>query len=206
MKALGNKLIANIHYIILFYAIYGFYTSYDEHLLKVEGIRAELPSLQVEIQKNKKKVAEIDEFKKKTEEYKARVETAAKNIEAVQKQLPSDISDSSILQIFNNEFGFLNIKDPSITPGQEVESTYFISKDYSLKAKGTFLQFLIFFERLDNAARIFNIKSIKLVNHDSGQKGRFQMIGGEAVIQAFRFNPKFKVERGFEQTDTPVAE
>jgi Tfp pilus assembly protein PilO len=144
-----------------------------------------------------KKVKEIQEFSKKTSEYKTRVEEVAKTIETVQKQLPAETNDTQILTFFQNEINALNIKDANFTPGKEEKSTYYISKEYSLKARGTFLQFLIFLERIGKADRIYNIKELKLTSLAEGQKGRFQLITGEGAIQAFRFNPEFKVDRGF---------
>jgi len=203
MKDLVNKIIGQAHILILIYGIYGVYVAYDEHSLKMTEIESQFPSVNAEITANLKKVKEIQEFVKKTEESKIRVEEVAKNIEAAQKQLPADIDDNQILKFFNVEIGALNIKDPNITPGKEAASTYFISKEYQIKAKGTFLQFLIYFERVGSAARIYNVKSFKLLNDNPGQKGRFQLISAEGIIEAFRFNPDFKVDRGFEKLETP---
>ena len=203
MKDLVNKIIGQAHILILIYGIYGVYVAYDEHSLKITEIESQFPSVNAEITANLEKVKEIQEFVKKTEESKIRVEEVAKNIEAAQKQLPADIDDNQILKFFNLEIGALNIKDPNITPGKEAASTYFISKEYQIKAKGTFLQFLIYFERVGSAARIYNVKSFKLLNDNPGQKGRFQLISAEGVIEAFRFNPDFKVDRGFDKLETP---
>jgi Tfp pilus assembly protein PilO len=149
-------------------------------------------------------VKAIQEFVKKTEESKIRVEEVAKNIESAQKQLPADINDNQILSVFNTEINSLNIKDPETVPGGETTSTYFISKEYKIKANGTFLQFMIFFERIGNATRIYNVKSLKLVASDSSHRGRFKLISCESTIEAFRFNPDFKVDRGFESVQTPA--
>jgi Tfp pilus assembly protein PilO len=197
MKDLINKLISNLHVIILLYGLYGTWVIYDEHNIQLEETISRGSSLDGEIMAAHKKIKELSEFSKKTEEYKVRVEEVAKNIETVQKQLPAETNDSQIISHFQSEINALNIKDANITPGKEETSTYYISKDYTLKAKGTFLQFLIFFERLGNADRIYNIKNLKLVSPNDVQKGRFQMISGEGVIEAFRFNPDFKVDRGF---------
>lgn len=204
MKELGNKFIANLHIFIILYAFYGAWVLFDEHSIRMEEINNQFPSIQAEIDTNKKKVREIQEFVKKTEESKVRVEEVAKNIESAQKQLPAEINDNQILTFFNQEISSLNIKDPNITPGQEAASTYYISKPYEIKARGTFLQFLIFFERIGNATRIYNVKKLKLVNDDPNQRGRFQLISGEGMIEAFRYNPEFKVDRGFEKIETPT--
>lgn len=197
MKALVNKLIANAHVLLFLYGVYGAYTLYDEHNIRLTEIQNQSLSLDGEIEQNQRKVKEIQEFSKKTDEYKVRVEEVAKNIEAVQKQLPAETNDTQILGFFQTEMSALNIKDSNFTPGKEDKSTYFVSKEYSLKAKGTFLQFLIFLERIGTADRIYNIKTLKLESLNAPQKGRFQIISGEGVIQAFRFNPDFKVDRGF---------
>lgn len=197
MKELVNKLITNAHVFILLYGLYGAWVMYDEHVVQLEEIQNRGSGIDAEIEAAKKKVDEIQEFLKKTDEYKVRVEEVAKNIESVQKQLPADTNDTQILSFFQSEINSLNIKDANFNPGKEEKSTYYISKEYNLRAKGTFLQFLIFFERIGTADRIYNIKNLKLTNADQAQKGRFQIIEGSGVIQAFRFNPDFKVDRGF---------
>lgn len=201
MKNLVNKAIINLHFIILAYGLYGAYTRYEEHVFQVEEITKQFPPIDEEIQANEKKIKEIQDYLKKSDEYKVRVDEVAKNIEAVQKQLPAETNDSQILTYFNQEMSVLNIKEPSLVPGKEEKSAYYISKEYALKAKGTFLQFLIFFERLSNAERIYNVKSLSLKMNKDVQKGRFQIIEGEGLIQAYRFNPEFKVDRGFEKIE-----
>ena len=203
MKDLVNKFITNLHFIIIAIGIYGAWNVYEEHNLRMESLNGQFSPVEAEILENQKKLIEIQEFIKKAEESKVRVEEVAKNIESAQKQLPADINDNQILTYFNQEMRSLNIKDPEIVPGKETPSIYFISKDYSIKAKGTFLQFLIFLERIGNSTRIYNIKSLKLVNTDTHQKGRFQLIVAEGIIEAFRFNPDFKVDRGFETLVPP---
>ncbi len=198
MKELVNSFIGNVHIMILVYGIYGAYVQYDEHVVALEAITSQVSGIETEIANSQKKMKEIQEATKKTDEFKLRVEEVAKNIESVQKQLPADINDSQILSFFNKEMGLLNIKDPSINPGKEETNTYYISKEYLIKAKGTFLQFLIFLERVGGAARIYNIKELKLTAVDDVKKGKFQILTVEGVIEAFRFNPSFKVDRGFE--------
>jgi Tfp pilus assembly protein PilO len=204
MKDLGNKLIANLHIFIAIYGMYAAFLVWDEHQIRVTDLESQFPMVQAELEKNKAKVKEINEFVKRAEESKVRVDQVAKNIEEAQRKLPADINDSQILSFFSDEINTLNIRDPSIVPGAETPSTYFISKEYAIKAKGTFLQFLVFFERVGNATRIYNIKNLKLNADADSQRGRFQMINAEAVIEAFRYNPDFKVDRGFDKI-TPVG-
>lgn len=180
--------------------LYGCWTTYElweQHDIRLTQTLNEIPTVEQEIVKLKSKVKEITDFIKKADEYKVRVEEVAKNIESVQKQLPAETNDAQILSAFQAEMKVLNIKDTTMEPRVEETTQYFISKDYSVKASGTFLQFLIFFERIGSATRIYNVKSLKLTTNGATRKGRFQIVNAEAIIQAYRFNPSFRVDRGF---------
>lgn len=197
MKDLGNKFVENLHILIVLYALYGIWMKYDEHTIAIEETIAQFEPLRIEIETNTRKVSEIKEFQKRTEESKVRVEEVAKNIELVQKQLPAETNDSQIITAFNQEIESLNIKDTTIVPQAETPSMYYISKPYTIKANGTFLQFLVFFERIANSTRIFNVTNLNLKTASDNQRGRFQIISLETTIEAFRYNPDFKVDRGF---------
>lgn len=197
MKELANKFIANVHVFLFLYGCWTTYELWEQHDVRLTQVESEIPTVEAEIVKLKTKVKEIADFIKKADEYKVRVEEVAKNIESVQKQLPAETNDAQILSNFQTEMKVLNIKDTTMEPKVEETGQYLISKDYSIKASGTFLQFLIFFERIGNATRIYNVKSLKLTTNGASRKGRFQIVNGEAIIQAYRFNPNFRVERGF---------
>ncbi|MFA5582693.1 MAG: type 4a pilus biogenesis protein PilO [Bacteriovoracaceae bacterium] len=197
MRDLSAKLAANLHIFIFLYMLYNVWVAWDEHSIAVEEMNGQLEAAVTNISVNQKRLGEIQEFVKKRDEYQLRVEEVAKNIEAVQKQLPPTTNDSEIISFLNQELTNLNIKESNMRPGSENQSMYFISKDYQMTAKGTFLQFLVFFERIGNAPRIYNVPELSLKVMSGGKKGRFQMIEAASSIQAYRFNPSFKVDRGF---------
>lgn len=177
--------------------IYNAWVYWDEHSTNMESMTNQIQGLETSIESNKKRLGDIEEFVKKIDEYQLRVEEVAKNIESVQRQLPATTNDTEIISFINQELTTLNIKESNMKPGSENFQTYFIAKDYDLTAKGTFLQFLVFFERLGSASRIYNVPELSLKVISDGKRGRFQMLEGSAVIQAYRYNPRFKVERGF---------
>lgn len=194
MKNLSTQFFKNLHVFIILYALYGLWVFWDEHSMAMEQMNMQSQSLDNEIAASQKRLSEVQEFIKKRDEYKLRVEEVAKNIEAVQKQLPPQIVDNQIINFFKSELTSLNVKDADVVPGVENTTTYFISKDYKLTSKATFLQMLIFFERIGTAARIYNISELSMDVAQGGRKGRFQVIDASANIQAYRFNPDFKVE------------
>lgn len=202
MKELINKSAAQLHVFIILYGLWTMYGLYEEHAVRLQAIEDEFPTIQANITNTQKRVHEITEFKKRREESELRVQEVERNIIEVQRRLPENIVDNDILSFFNQEFTSLGIKEPAVIPGTEVPSTFYISKQFSFKAKGTYLQFLIFFERIGNASRIYNVKSLHMTVSNDGQRGRFQIVSAESVIEAFRFNPDFKVT-GLEEEKTP---
>jgi Tfp pilus assembly protein PilO len=199
MKEMSGKFFANLHWVIVIYVLYAVWVKWDEHTVEMESVETELTSLTAEAASAQKSVSEIEDNKARINEFKVRVEEVAKNIEAVQKQLPAEINETQIVSYLNQEMGLLSIKDSKLVPGKEEPTTYYLSKDFVLTAKGTFLQFLIFFERIGNADRIYNVKGLKLKTSGDNQRGRFQILEAEGQIQAFRYNPEFKVDLGFEK-------
>jgi len=196
MTELSGKFFANLHILILLYSLWGVWTRYDEHSIQMEGIQTEVEGLNNEITINKKKLGEIDEFKKKRDEFLVRIEGVKKNIENVQKQLPAETNDSEITSFFRKDLETLNIKNVEMTPGADEQTQYYIAKDYQIRAKGTFLQLLIFIERLASAERIYNVKTLRFFSSNESQKGRFRSISADIVVQAYRYNPNFKVTAG----------
>jgi Tfp pilus assembly protein PilO len=174
---------------------------FDEHKVQEDGLSTQYEQIKDDISKSQGKLKEIEDFIKKADEYKIRVENAAKNIESVQRQLPADINDTQVVTYINGELKSLNIKDSSIVPGKEETTNYFISKNYSLKAKATYLQLLVLLEQLANADRIYNIKNLKVTSTSGGKRGRFQLLSIEGTILAYRYNPSFQVDRGFDKIE-----
>jgi Tfp pilus assembly protein PilO len=197
MKEFLNKIIASIHWIVVGLGLWNIWLMYEDHSVQIEEVLSRETQIESEIGEKKKSLEEIKDYVRKADEFKARIEQVAKNIESTQRQLPQETNDDKIISFLKSEMGLLNIKEGSVISNQEQKSNYYISKDFSLKAEGTFLQFLVFFERLKEQDRIYSIKELKIVNLNDKQKGRFKMLSFQGVIQAYRYNPDFKVDRGF---------
>lgn len=197
MKEFLNKIIASIHWVVVGLGLWNIWFMYEDHSVQIEEVLSRETQIESEIGEKKKSLEEIKDYVRKADEFKARIEQVAKNIESTQRQLPQETNDDKIISFLKSEMGLLNIKEGSVISNQEQKSNYYISKDFSLKAEGTFLQFLVFFERLKEQDRIYSIKELKIINSNDKQKGRFKMLSFQGVIQAYRYNPDFKVDRGF---------
>ena len=97
MKELMGKFLAQLHVIIIAYSAYSFYESYSSHEEELAMINDQIPGIEQQIQSSQKKLDEIKQFREDIEQSKEKVNLVFANIERVQKQLPSEISDIEVL-------------------------------------------------------------------------------------------------------------
>lgn len=194
-----EKLLKNIHWLIIAFAAFNFYTAYDAQSERLKQIEDENEAQKVILSKNKRTQKEISNYYKNIKEEKERIERVAKEIEKMQQLLPSEISDSENINLLRKMADDVNIKELSITPDIDSERGFYIARRYKLKAKATFLQFLIMFEKIGENKRILNIGESEFKKSDTPQRGKFQVIDGEFMLEAYRFNPNYKEDRGIEE-------
>lgn len=185
-------LIKNIHLFIFAYAAFGLYGIYEEKMLSLEQEKQQTPGFENKIKKAKKKLSEIDKFKKNLSTSKERVAEVVKQIEKIQKQLPADVNDAEVQELVGNIAKDLRIKDPAPSPSSETLNGFYFAKDYVFTGKGTFLQFLILFEKLAKAERILNVKKVVMAYDNNNLRSRFQVLQIEAIVESFRYNPNYK--------------
>ena len=95
----------------------------------------------------------------------------------------------------------VNIKELSITPEQDFDRGFFIARRYRVKAKATYLQFLIMFEKIAENKRILNVGESVFRKTAEPQKGKFQVIDGLFTIEAYKYNSNFKEDRGIDEIE-----
>lgn len=199
MRELFSKILGSLHIIIIAYTIYGVYEKHEEYTATLLSIQSQTPGVQNEIKVFKRKLEAIETYKKNIENSKKSVEEVFKNIERVQRQLPAEVNDIDILDFIAKESKLLNIPEMVSTPMPEVPEGFYITKPYKIVAKGTFLQLVVFLERLSRAERIFNIQNFTLASDETPQKGRFQIIGLSGLIETYKYNQNFKETSGVEE-------
>ena len=194
-----QKLLKNIHWIIIAFAAFNFYQAYTKAHDELVLVEQQQESQRTLLAKNKKTQREIENYYKNIKEEKEKIERVAKEIEKMQQLLPGEISDSDNINLLRKMADDVNIKELSITPDSDSIRGFYIARRYKLKAKATFLQFLIMFEKIGENKRILNIGESQFQKLDVPQRGKFQVISGEFILEAYRFNPNFKEDRGIEE-------
>lgn len=205
MNSQAEKILRNIHWILILYAIYSSVMLYMSHAERLVGIQAQVPDLESQIEQIHKKRREIEKFLKDIEESKKRVDAVAQQVELLTKKLPDEINETKVLETLSSMANQVSLKKLTFETGEEMAREFLYAKNFTFKGSGTFLQFMVFLENLANQERIFNIKSIKMSKNKTPQKGRFQTVDVEGVIEAYRFNPNYREDRGFDKIEQEVG-
>lgn len=196
-----EKLLKNLHWMIIAYAGFELYTMYTEANERLINIEAQQEVQRAELSKNKKIQREISNYYKNIEEEKLKIERVASEIEKMQQLLPSEISDSDNINLLRKMGDDINIKEMSIAPEVESDRGFYFARRYRIKAKATFLQFLIMFEKIAENKRILNVGESSFKKSEQIQRSKFQVIDGEMIIEAYRYNTNFKEDRGIDKIE-----
>lgn len=196
-----EKILKNLHWLIIAYAAFELYTLYSEANERLVNIESQQEVRRAELSKNKKIQREITNYYKNIEEEKIKIERVAREIEKMQQLLPSEISDSDNISLLRRMADDVNIKELSIAPEVESDRGFYIARRYRIKAKATFLQFLIMFEKIAENKRILNVGESSFKKSELPQRSKFQVIEGDVVIEAYRYNANFKEDRGIDEIE-----
>ncbi len=197
-----KNLSKNFHLIIAVLFLVQIYFDYETHLETKNTAEQQLNGLKGKILTSKRKLKELKSFVTNLEESKKRVQEVAQQIMTVQRQLPTAISDTEVLDFISQESGKINIKDMVLTPKEEELNGFYFAKKYNFDGQGTFLQFVVLFERIYNAERLFNIDKVTFSQKGNEfQKGRFHLVEMSTQIESYRYNSDYQENTGIEEIE-----
>ncbi len=199
-------IVKNIHLLLFLYFSYEMYEFYKKSNADLEETKNNIPRIQNEIQKIEKKLSELEKYFASIEEAKKNIELVAQKIESIQKQLPSDISPTQNLALIKDLADKMNLKDISLKPAANINKGFYSINGYDLKAKGTYLQFLILFEKISESKRLLNVSQMKMNRIEERQRGRFQLVDTEVKIEAFQYNKNYKESRGLKEIEQKIKD
>lgn len=200
------SILRNLHWIIILFAIVRVGLTWYEASEEIENRKQSIELQRGEIRKLEKTKKEIREYLENIDEEKQRIERVAVEIEKTQQLLPSEISDTENINLLRKIAEDVNIKEVSIAPEAEENRGFYIARRYKFKAKATYLQFLIMFEKISENKRILNTREVFFRKLEQPQRSKFQLIDGEFYLEAYRYNSNFKEDRGLDQIEHQFRE
>ncbi len=195
-------IISKIWILIIAYGAFEAWTTYQTHEEEMTSLEASIPQIQSQINRAKKEKKQIKSYLRDIEEAKKNIELVALEVEKLQKKLPETIKDAENLSLIKKIAEGLNIKKIFLSPGIEENKGFYLTKRYEFTATGTFLQFLIFFEKIGGSERLLNIREVELRRSTDKQRGRFQLTNARVVVEAYRYNPDHKEDRGISDIES----
>lgn len=196
-----DKILGNIHYFVILYAAIATYNMYEEHELELEDLKSQIPALETNIDRRSRELEQLQRYFIDIEESRQNIELVAREVERVQQQLPSEISTTENITLIRTIAESLNIQKVTIEPLAEEDKGFYIVHRYRLRGEGTFLQYLIFFEKLEESQRLLNVGNLTIIRSETERRGRFQMVDGEVLIEAYRYNERHREDRGIEDVE-----
>jgi Tfp pilus assembly protein PilO len=191
----------NLHWIIIFIALGRFGYTYYEYYEEENAHTEVLDKSRTDLAKSEKTKRDIKQYLNNIEKEKAKIERVAQEIERTQQLLPSEISDSENINLLRKMAEDVNIKEISIMPDADENRGFLIARKYKFKAKATYLQLLIMFEKISESKRILNVAEVHFRKLEVPQRSKFQLIDGEFNLEAYKYNASFKEDRGIEQLE-----
>lgn len=203
-----NLLLPYLHILLLAWAFYSGYEVYNENSVKIEGVKERNQIQRAKLKKTERQLKQVKKFQENLEESKSRVKEVVEKISEMQKQLPSDIKDIEVTGKLTDFATMLKMVNPEVTPAVEVNRNFYFSKDYNLDMQGTYLQALIFFEKLENLSkqdRILNVKYLKLsVSESADSRSRFKILDQTTTLEAYRYNEYYDATKDIQEEKNKV--
>lgn len=146
-----------------------------------------------------RKITEAKEFERQFEEKKRRYAELVKSLQSLKEALPRNFFMPDLFSDILREAKQLEIEITFIRPDtREEQAELYNSLGFTVEAKGTFLQFFIFLDRVAHMARLLNVESFK-IERDSqraqvalgGEEGAFagtKLTGGRSVYPGISVN------------------
>ena len=158
-------------WMLILYGLWGGYEKWDVKMAESDSLVQELSGLKSKLVKLQKAKKEIEAYYADIETEKNNIKKISKEFEFVQKKLPEKQNDKENLQLFADIAKRMLIKEMTFSQGNDKKKTGYIERSYTATAKGTYMQFLLFFESLYKYERLFDVKNILFKAASTGRKG-----------------------------------
>lgn len=197
-----DLIVKNLHVLLILYAGYGAMEHHESKTQKLQVIKQNLEVADAKLRKRMRELKAVKKFQENLDESKRKVKEIIAKIEEMQRQLPSDIQDTEVSGKLADFATQLKMISPSLTPKNEVDNKFYYSKEYNFDSQGTYLQTLIFFEKLEMMAksdRILNVKYVKMKNsEDADPRSRFKILDVTTTVEAYRYNNQYDPAKDIE--------
>lgn len=211
-----NKL--SWQYTIIFCLLIVAYFYFTLDMSQLEGKRQTFMTAKSTMNALEAKLRETEQFERDLDNRKKNYLSLVKKFQQTQSRLPTKLNMPTILGEVLEQAGNVGLELNNINPEQkERDHQIYNSQGISLEARGTYIQFIIFFDRLSRNERVYGVNSLFLERDGDGQRiplsgildtgsGRAKVAGerqlyalkGNFRLLAYRMDPE-KVKQDAQQ-------
>lgn len=186
-----DKIFPYLHWLLFLYAGWSLFEAYEEHGTNLEMKINELSSVETTFKSRNRKVMETQDFKKRKEESQQDLEKVEAELKKIKSKLISDGEQTQVLQDLSTDGETLNMQNLNFSPRQQITKGLYFVNGFDIKGSGTYLQLLIFLERLSFANRIYNIDQLSIKGKEQAKSGRLNFVDFNMTIEAYQYNENF---------------
>jgi|GEM_PF-6105234 len=168
---------------------------------EVEAKEAAIVNEEQQISSLERKIQEAKEFERQFEEKKKRYSDLVKSLQNLKEALPRQFFLPDLLSDLLREAKQLEIEITVIRPDlKEEQGELYNSLGFTIEARGTFLQFFIFLDRMAHMSRLINVENFSIIRDQKrpavtlgGEEGAFagsKLSGGRGVFPGIIGNIK----------------
>lgn len=183
--------------IAIFLAVGFFYFTLDQGELDMR--ESSVQEINNDIRTLEKKIQDAKEFEKQYEEKRKRFKQLSDELQKLQGALPRQFFLPDLLSDLLREAKQLEVEITSIRPDEKEEQReLYNSLGFTIQARGTFLQFFIFLDRMANLKRLVSVERFEVLKDAErqlvtlgGEEGVFassKLGGGRSAFPGIRAN------------------
>jgi len=156
--------------VIIVVTVFTLFSYYSLDQTEIESREQRIQTENSDIASLEKKIAEAKEFERQFTEKKKRYADLVKELQKIQGALPRQFYLPDLLADIITEAKQLEIEIVKLQPDdRETTGELYNSLGFDIEAKGTFLQFFIFMDRIAQMKRLVNISKF-VIDKDSERK------------------------------------
>lgn len=153
---------------IMVFLAYAAYLGYQYYLFNYDPSgsiatqKIRIGQMQEELVRQKKKLEEGQAFVEKLEMKKAEIQQMAKKLEDFKVTLNDSLDMPALLKLLVTEAKKVGMKVDKIEPGRKESKDYYMEQEFRLDVRATYLQVIIYAQRLSQLDRILRIGSYSI--------------------------------------------
>jgi Tfp pilus assembly protein PilO len=197
-----NVLVKRIPILLSLYVGFLCVEEYQKILENKENLESRINPMEVNLLKKRKTVQDLKKYFKDIDEAKEKISIVANEFSKIQEKLPSEFDVSKFLADLKDSADRILINRVNFSPKDEKDMGFYYSRMIQVEMTATFLQMIVFLERIQNMKELINVENIRVSEVNEEQKGRYQLVSSVIKLETYRFNDKHSAEKEIKRIES----